>query len=370
MPSRRNFLQHMFIVPTGLVIRPYDIIKQSFPDNLRWHHVEEWGVEGKGWTATERFYDRLPAKAKSVVREPVWNLSRHSAGMTASFITNSKTIHIRYELLSDRLAMYHMPATGVSGIDLYAEDPSGQERWVQVTHPENKVLEAELVKNLDGVKRKYTLYLPLYNGVERLSIGVPEGLELQPVAPRTTKPLVFYGTSILHGACASRPGMAFTNILRRRLNVPVINLGFSGNGRMEPEMADLLSELDAQIFILDCVPNMNTEMVQERVVPFVRKVHYVRPQADILLTEGRTFANATFDPGLAEGHGRSRQALTDAFNTLKPALQGRLHYLQSVQLIGDDGEGTTDGSHPNDLGMVRYADAYEPVLRSILGKHK
>lgn len=135
-------------------------------------------------------------------------------------------------------------------------------------------------------------------------------------------------------------------------------------------MADLLSELDAQIFILDCVPNMSTEMVEERVVPFVRKLHYVRPQADILLTEGRTFANAIFDPGLAEGHGRSRKALTEAYHTLKPALQGRLHYLQSIHLIGDDGEGTTDGSHPNDLGMVRYADAYEPVLRNILGKYK
>lgn len=365
--NRRTILKQLIILPAGTLISPLRSYVSA--DVIHWHRVQDWGVEGKGWSGTERFYDRLPVKAKNLVREPVWNLSRHAAGITASFSTNSKVIHIRYEVLNENLDMYHMPATGVSGVDLYAEDHLGRERWVQVTHPDKKIMEAELVKNLDGLKHKFTLYLPLYNGVESLDIGVPEGTTLTPITPRSEKPLVFYGTSILHGACASRPGMAFTNILRRRLNMPVINLGFSGNGRMEPELADLLSEIDARVYILDCVPNMSTEMVQERVVPFVQKLAYVRPQAKILLTEGRVFANAQFDPGLAEGHQRSREALNAAFITLKQNLKDNLFYLQCTDLIGDDGEGTTDGSHPNDLGMVRYADAYEATLREILGKY-
>lgn len=369
MINRRTIIKNLLFIPAGAIALPLRGRHNSIADPIRWHRVQDWGVEGKGWMETERYYDRLPSKAKELVREPVWNLSHHSAGISASFITDSKTMHIRYEVLNENLSMFHMPATGVSGIDLYAEDHLGRERWVQVTHPDKKIIEAELVKNLDGLKRKYTLYLPLYNGVESLSIGVPENTELIPVAPRTSKPLVFYGTSILHGACASRPGMAFTNILRRRLNIPVINLGFSGNGRMEPELADLLSELDAQVFILDCVPNMSTEMIQERVAPFVRKLNYVRQQAKILLTEGRVFANAQFDPGMAQGHQRSREALHQSFQTLKPLMKDNLYYLQATDLIGDDGDGTTDGSHPNDLGMVRYADAYEPVLREILGKY-
>ncbi len=93
-----------------------------------WHDASDWGVEGRGWDTTIRYYDRLPGRAQGLVREPVWNLSRHSAGMRVGFETDAPDIHVRYKLLSDRLAMPHMPATGVSGIDLYAEDAQGRER--------------------------------------------------------------------------------------------------------------------------------------------------------------------------------------------------------------------------------------------------
>ncbi len=359
--SRRQVLQ-LFAGASALT----PLIKATPPAALTWHNVEDWGIEGKGWTDTARYYDRLPGKAESIVREPVWNLSRHSAGMVTRFITDAPTIHVKYTLLSENLAMPHMPATGVSGIDLYAQDNEGTDRWAAVVFPRAQVIEEPIAKDLRPGKRIYTMYLPLYNGVESLEIGIDEAYMFEPLAPRTAKPIVFYGTSIMHGACASRPGLAIPAILGRRLHRPTINLGFSGNGRMEAEVADLLAELDPSVFAIDCLPNMNEDMIQERAVPLVQTLRSAHPDTPILLVEDRAFTNTRFFPEREERHRTNRLALKHTLRTLQDAGVEHLYYLQGDNLLGSDGEAATDGSHPNDLGMMRYADAYEPALREIL----
>jgi len=338
--------------------------------NVAWYDVRDWGVEGKGWSDTARYFDRLPAKAEKTVRSAVWNLSRHSAGMLVRFETDATTIHARYSLLSGGLAMSHMPATGVSGLDLYARDEQGRDRWLAVARPSAQQVKLQLVSGVDPLPdsqpRLYTLYLPLYYGVESLEIGVDTKAEFRPMLPRTDKPIVFYGTSIMHGACASRPGMSITGILGRRLGRPVINLGFSGNGRMEAEVGELLAELDACVYVIDCLPNMAADTVAERAEPLVRQLRKARPDTPILLVEDRTYTYAPFRKSARERHATSRAARRKAYEKLVAAGGQDLHYLEGDVLLGDDGEAATDGSHPNDLGMVRYADAYEPILRKIL----
>ncbi|HID22166.1 MAG TPA: hypothetical protein EYP14_07165 [Planctomycetaceae bacterium] len=338
--------------------------------NVIWHNVRDWGVEGKGWSDTADDYDRLPRKAEKMVRGPVWSLSRHSAGMLTRFRTNATAIRVRYRLRSGGLAMPHMPATGVSGLDLYARDGTGRDRWLAVVRPKARNMDVMLCDGIDAptgdALRLYTLYLPLYNGVESLEIGVDRAFRFEPVPPRQQKPLVFYGTSILQGACASRPGMAFTSIVGRRLNRPVINLGFSGNGLMEPEVGALLCELDADIYIIDCLPNMTGDLVAARTVPLVKQLRAARPDVPILLVEDRTYAHASFRRSARQRHEASRLALRKAFDRLQAEGVEGLHYLEGEDLLGKDGEATTDGSHPNDLGMMRYADAYESILRHIV----
>jgi hypothetical protein len=335
-------------------------------EEVEWYDVKQIGVEGKGWRDTQRFYDRLPSKALGVVREPVWNLSRHSAGMCMRFITNAPDIYVRYQLLSDRLAMPHMPATGVSGLDLYAQDARGIDRWVGVVKPDQQQMDTTIAKDLASGIRTYTLYLPLYNGVEALEVGVPKGSSFDGLSPRDERPMVFYGTSIMHGACASRPGMAFPAILGRRLKRPTLNLGFSGNGRMEPEVAELLAELDPCVYVIDCLPNMNENTIGERAVPLVKRIRSAHEHTPILLVEDRSFTNTSFFPKRKVHHQKSRMALKKTYRELLDAGVGNLYYLGGDSLLGNDGEAATDGSHPNDLGMVRYAEAYEPVLRNIL----
>jgi hypothetical protein len=301
------------------------------------------------------------------VPEAVWNLSRHSAGMALRFRTNAREVWVDYDLLSDRLDMPHMPATGVSGTDLYAAAEGGALRWVQVSRPTEQHVQSQLAAGIDAADREYTLYLPLYNGVDRLRVGVPEGAGLTPLDPRANPPIVFYGTSIMHGACASRPGMAIPALVGRRFDRPTINLGFSGNGRMDPPVVDLLAELDPAVYCIDCLPNMNPQMVDERTVALVERLRKARPDTPILLVEDRVFTNAGFFASRREFHENNHAALRKAYDTLVAAGTGNLHYLPATDLLGDDGDAAVDGSHPSDLGFVRYADAYEKVLRNILG---
>lgn len=329
---------------------------------LQWRDVRDWGVEGKGWTDTEKYFDRLPARAKGVVRDAVWSLSRHSAGMLVRFRTDATQIFADYTVTSTRLEMPHMPATGVSGLDLYAEDAAGVWRWVAVMKPTGQSTRGEIINGLAPGERTYVVYLPLYNGTESLSIGVPAGARFTPLPPREEKPLLFYGTSITHGACASRPGMPHPAILGRRLNRPVINLGFSGNGKMEPEVAALLAELDPAVYVIDCLPNMVAAEVAERAEPLVRTLRSARPDTPIVLVEDRTYANTWIIPGKQDRHDQSRAALRRAYDNLKSAGIGGLSYLEGETLLGADRDDTTDGSHPSDLGFQRQADAFEPVL--------
>jgi lysophospholipase L1-like esterase len=365
--SRRSFLVS---AAAGVAAAAMPRLVTAQQDALAWHDVKDWGIEGKGWADSTRYFDRFPSKAEKSIPPAVWNLSRHSAGMLVRFETDAAAIHARWSLLNASLAIPHMPATGVSGLDLYARDEQGRDRWLAVGKPTQQKMEAKLAGGIDPLpdkkRRLYTVYLPLYNGTDSLEIGVDPKASFEPVAPRKEKPIVFYGTSILHGACASRPGMPFPAILGRRFNKPTINLGFSGNGRMEPEVGALLAELDPCLYAIDCLPNMSPEQVAERTEPLVRQLRKARPEAPILLVEDRSFTAAPFLKGSREGHAARRAAFRKGYEHLVADGVKGLGYLEGEAILGDDGEGATDGSHPNDLGMVRYADAYEKEMRKLL----
>ncbi|MCP3917120.1 MAG: sulfatase-like hydrolase/transferase [bacterium] len=335
-----------------------------------WKNARELTIEGQGWSEMRAAWDRLPRRAEPLVREQVWKLSRNSAGIAVRFSTDATSIAARWSLSSPELGMPHMPATGVSGLDLYVRH-AGAWRWLATPRPTQQSNEATLVSGLDPGEREYLLYLPLYNGVTRLEVGVPDGTVLRPGAERpadAARPIVFYGTSITQGACASRPGLAHVAQLGRRLDRPTINLGFSGNGEMELELARLVGEIDAEVYVIDCLPNMNADQVRERTVPFVRALRAARPGVPILLVEDRSFQNAYLREGLRAAHLARRAALREAFVALQEEGDSELAYLAGDGLLGSDSEGTVEGSHPNDLGFTRQADAFEPVLAKLVGR--
>jgi len=372
--NRRTFVQAGVIATataSSLVARGErsPLLTPRTENGVDWYNVEAWGIEGRGFHDTEVYFDRLPKRAKEIVRDPVWNLSRHSAGMVARFKTTSPDLHVDYRLRSSSLSMSHMPATGVSGIDIYGRTADDEDRWIQVTRPSQQHVKTQIFGRIDpgpDQGRLYTAYLPLYNGVEKLEFGVKQGAKFTAVRPRQEAPIVFYGTSIMHGACASRPGMSISALLGRRYDMPTVNLGFSGNGRLEMELAELIGEIDAAVYCVDCLPNLNPPQVAERTIPFIRRLREMRPQTPIVMVEDRWFTNSSFFGSTRARHEGNQKAFRAGYVDLVDAGVKGLYYLEGVELLGDDGEAATDGSHPNDLGFMRYAAAYAKVLDPIL----
>jgi lysophospholipase L1-like esterase len=334
-------------------------------------------IEGQAWPAEVKgTYDRFPARAEKTLNPNVWNISHSSAGLYIKFKTNATHIVVRY-VVKGPPAMTHMPATGVSGVDLYAIDPNGQLKWAPGAHSFGDTIEyrfSNLVISaaFAGRNYEYRLYLPLYNTVTWLSIGVPsnDSFAFMPLLPE--KPIVVYGTSITQGACASRPGMAWTAILQQQLDRPLINLGFSGSGRLETSVIDLMTEIDAKLYVLDCLPNLTAragytaQELEKRIVAAVKGLKEKRPHVPVLLTEhSGANNNGSIDTATQHDFENASQVLRRTFEKMKSdGIMGI--YLLSGKDIGLSLHSTVDGLHPNDAGMMQHAVAYEKIIRSML----
>ena len=338
--------------------------KNPLAESFQTVHGQAWQDELKGT------YYRLPERAKEVVRKPVWGLSRHSAGLSIVFRSNAPEIKVRYAV-TEGFAMAHMPATGKSGVDLYATDANGKLRWCASKYAFGDTI-TYTYSHLSYVTDpkqgyEYQLFLPPYNEIKWLEIGVDKEYTLRFLPASKEKPIVLYGTSIAQGACASRPGMVFGNIINRTLQHPVVNLGFSGNGQMEPEVFDFLSEIDAKMFILDNMPNMNKErtgLIYERATNGIRKLRQ-KSNAPILLVEHNGYANEFSSLDAEDSYRKTNIELRRVYQTLKAEGIKELYYLTKEE-IGFTQDATVEAIHPSDLGMQIYADAYIPKIKEIL----
>lgn len=348
-------------------------ISQSVSSSgLRWIDGRDIPVEGRMFENVSHWYDRLPSNVTVKVNAGVRSMKHHTAGMQFRFRTDSRKLVFKWTPFHARLAMDHMPSTGVSGIDVYRFDEK-LGRWLYV--------KTGRINNSKGgsLEIPWTpgdaclVNLPLYNGIKKFTMGVESSAYVKPLEPRKTgidKPVVFYGTSITHGGCASRPGMSFVNIIGRNLDVPVVNLGFSGSGVMELEMSGHLAAIDASCYVLDCLWNMRSKKdkdkssgrnVEENYEPFIRNLRAKRPETPIVMA------------GLSDVYCRETKEKEKFVKDLYEKLVGEgwqnLVYLPGPGMYADDFEGTVDGVHPNDWGMMALAKAYgNAVLKALQGQ--
>ena len=273
--------------------------------------------------------------------------------------------------------MDHMPQTGQSGFDLYIGEV-GQQRFYGTTRfmPGTTELNCELFRNTVRKRRNFIVNFPLYNGVEAFQLGLDSGSTLEAPPPyRQDRPVVVYGTSITQGGCASRPGACYTNILSRTLNRPFINLGFSGNGRGEPEMARLVAEIaDPAMLILDYEGNcVNAETFSRTLPEFVRILREVHPAVPLLILSKIRFGAEALDvePNDYNLSIRYRESCRDIQLRLveERRRQGDLHihFMDGANLLGNDyTECTVDGVHPTDMGFYRMAAGIAPEIERLL----
>ncbi len=314
-------------------------------------------------------YERLPSYLEGVSRDAVWKRGRCSSGLYVRFRSDATSVSAKWTSTFDA-SQNHMTDTGTRGLDLYAL-VDGQWRAVAPARPSAKgPNEWTIIRNMTPQEREFMLYLSLYDGVQSLEIGVNEGAFIgQPEAssPAVEKPVVMYGTSILQGGCASRPGMAYTNILSRRLDRVVYNLGFSGNARLDLEIAQLMASVEAPgAFVLDCVPNSTEQMIEERGEKFFRILRDAHPDVPVIFVEDPVFPRGEFDTKLGEEVVGRNLKWSALFKKLKKSGEKNIYYVSSKDMLGHDNEATVDGSHFTDVGNLRYVDNIMPVLKKAL----
>tara|TARA_B100001093_G_scaffold520524_1_gene617657 strand:+ start:4586 stop:5668 length:1083 start_codon:yes stop_codon:yes gene_type:complete len=300
-------------------------------------------------------YDRLPSSYKNLVRRPVWDISKSSAGLSVRFLTNTTKLKVKWEVLND-FSMNHMPDTGIKGVDLYYRNGE-QWQYINTGRPQGMVSMYTLIENMTEEMREFKLFLPLYDGVKNIQIGIDPTSTISKALKNPKKPIIFYGTSITQGGCASRTGMVHTNIIARELDIDVANFGFSGNGRMEQPIAELISTVEPALYVIECMPNMiKPELITERTIPLVNTIRAKNPNTPIIFVDlfksPMTFLNTKMkNENTAMDH-----ALKAEFDKMIESGYDNIYFIETPKLTESEHEGTVDAIHFTDLGFQRYAD--------------
>lgn len=333
-------------------------------DSLKFVDAAAFPVIGKGFSDTQSRYERLPAALENQTRKPVWNLSKNSSGLAVRFRTASTAIGARWEVTGD-VTMNHFAPTGIKGLDLYCLK-DGKWQFIKSAQPAGKLSAVVIVQNMTGEEMEYMLYLPLYDGLKSLEIGITKQSEVKmPVvnSPRTGNPVVFYGTSITQGGCANRTGMAYPSILSRMLDRETINLGFSGNGQLDYEVAKAMATIPASCYVIDCLPNVSPEQISDKYVRFLEIIREKQPKTPIILVENILYTHMFFDQSLFTLINRKNELLAQIFREQKKSGDKNIYYVKADKLIGNDREATVDGVHLTDLGFLRMAENLYPAIR-------
>ena len=342
-------------------------------NGVKWIDGRHLPIEGR-WTLgdTKHYYMRLPDTLTTNVNAGVRGMRKHTSGMLFRFRTDSGFLVIRHAPLDGWHAMGHMTEVGTSGWDVYRLDKtSGKWRFVASNHG------ASADKGNPGARVKRIAWragdeciinLPLYNGVKEFALGIAPGAKIEAPAPWASgiaKPVVFYGTSITHGGCSTRPGLGFVNIVGRNLQVPVYGLGFSGSGVMEFELSDVIAKIDASCYVLDCLWNMSLKDSQRRgrsvegnYERFIRNLRAKRPGVPIVMAEQCDV--------FMKGPNDKDKFIRALYEKLVAEGWKDLVYLPKDEMYTGDMEGTVDGCHPNDIGMASMAKAFGKAVREAL----
>eukprot|EP00756_Hemistasia_phaeocysticola_P002928 Hpha_TRINITY_DN11965_c0_g2::TRINITY_DN11965_c0_g2_i1::g.20445::m.20445 len=350
---------------------------------VEWWDAQQLGVRGRGFSddVLSSWSDRLPAAAQSKVRTAVWSLSRDSAGLHLDFYSNATQLHVNVTYRYSTYQMWHFPSTGVAGLDLYGWDSKTSAwRWMATTHTNTatntlNILDASPDASQPDGMRRYRLNLPTYNSPVALRVGAEPG-QIQVAKDKDERgPVVWYGTSIAQGACASRPGQAFTNRVMREINRTVLNFGFSGNCLMEESVTDFITNttIAPALFIIDCSWNMQASQITERAVPLTQRIRsQLGPNVPIILAEETTAGGEWMRPSNS-AQKQKWAALRKAFDQLSPS-DPNLHYVKHEDLYNfpydSDGviQPTVGDTHPSDLGQKAVADYYIGFLPGLLKK--
>ena len=330
--------------------------------NITFHDVKQLPFEIYGVFYENGKFRRLPEAVAKTVSDSVYKLQSHTAGGRVRFKTDSSRIAIHVDMPSVR-KMSHFPLTGSVGLDMYIRD-GGEERFEKTFVPPFDVVNGfESLHEFALPKlREITINLPLYSEVANLYIGIDKDAKLYPPEPYANeKPIVYYGSSITQGGCASRPGNSYESIVARRLNVDYINLGFSGSAKAEPEIAAYIRDLPMSVFVYDYDHNAKTvDYLRQTHETMFQTIRRANPELPIVIMSRPKY---TLSPSEEE----RLEVIRATYENAKSQGDKHVYLIDGKTLMGLAGnDGTVDNAHPNDFGFASMAKAVGDVLAQIL----
>ena len=343
---------------------------------FRYEDASKFRIINKGWDNTSEPYTRLPqAYMDSCRKDQKW-LYDHSSGIAVRFATDSKRIAAQWNL-KNNFHMQHMAMTGIKGTDLYRlNEETGKWEYVNTARPQEKNFKADSIQSklyvdhMDGQMHEYMIYLPLYDGINWLQIGVDSAAQLiQPQVdnPRSMGKIVVYGTSIQQGGCASRTGMVPTAMIQRDFNLECVNLATSGQARMDFYIAEAMASIeDAICYVLDPVPNCTKDRCDTATYDFVKILRTLRPEVPIIMVDGLMYPYTRHDSYHAEYLPQKNECFRRGFDEHVAENAKGMYYMTHEGQTGPDMEGTVDGIHLTDYGFRAYADLLEIHLKEAL----
>lgn len=346
-------------------------------NGIRWIKPYERPLRLSGFEYfdTDKTYRRLPLNKKELFEKVNNNLnilSEDTAGGQVAFRTNSTKILVRAKNIIGH-NMVNMTASGQCGFDCYLGQNGEPLKFYGITKFDisQKEYECEIVSNLAADKmRDVVINFPLYDGIIEVEIGVEEGSTvLSPKPYDAPGKLIFYGTSITQGGCATRPGMAYTNILSRWLNREVINLGFSANGLGEYEMAELIADIkDASLVVLDYEANSGTNgRLEASLVGFIDIIREKHPKIPILVVSRIQYLADFYDEQLLLRRNELREFQAKVVEEKKKLGDENIYFLNGHELLDEHfDEYTVDFIHPTDLGFWKMAEGFYKVIKKLL----
>lgn len=335
--------------------------------DIVWFDVrkEPLSVHGLYNYKNETVFRRIPESVATATSRGVTVLHTNTAGGRVRFRTDSRYIAIKCEMPSVCI-MPHMPLLGSSGFDLYAGKAAGSIYSCSFVPPNDMKngYESIVYPTDGGVLTDYTINFPLYNNVTNLYIGIQSGSKLCESNKYTfEKPVVFYGSSITQGGCASRPGNSYQGFISRRLDTDYINLGFSGSGKAEEAIVEYMSTLDMSIFVSDYDHNApDVAYLQNTHSSMYRKIREKNPSLPYIMISR---------PDFDRYRGVSVQRRNVVYSSYIDAVNSgdnNVYYIDGESLFGGENRDacTVDCSHPNDLGFYRMADVIGNMIKQLL----
>lgn len=360
-----------FKIPKSCFILSLFFLFQGYSQertNIKYYPATDFTLTGKIMDTPLPFH-RMDTTTYANLPVTVKNRMTHSSGIAISFKTDSNSIHSKWCNPDSDLSNMNSVMTSVAfrGLDLYAKE-NGQWQFVGVALPErgNSCSVAKIVENLNGNLREYLLYLPIYSETLSLEIGVDEESVIIKGRNPFKKRILVYGSSIVQGASASRPGMTYPARLSRSTGLNFLNLGMSGVARMEEEVANMIADIEADAFILDCIPNSSPQQVKERTANLIETIRAKHKKAPIILLQSVIREKGYFDESLGAHVRKQNESAYEEFVKIKESGFDNIHFIFADDFLGFDHEGTVDGTHPNDLGFTRMIESISPQILSIV----